>query len=84
MTDKRYPLPPVRPKPTPGKGVPMRQWAAPSYDPATGRPHSSIETQNAPGAGVHGNPRAQSPDGGFHRLDAERTQNPVPVRDRNY
>jgi hypothetical protein len=68
----------------PGKGTPMRQWAAPSYDPATGRSHSSVDEQSSRDHVSHGNhakPAVQAPTA-FHKLDKQRTQNPTPVRKR--
>jgi hypothetical protein len=65
----------------------LRQWASPSYDPTTGRAVSSVDPQGSR-EHVWENNRAtgnaQFPDGGFKKLDAARTQNPVPVRDRKF
>jgi hypothetical protein len=82
-----YPPPPVRKRVTPGQGVPLRQWASASYDPSNGRAASSTSGLK-PGRyttlGEHCSPNAQGPDGGFHALDARRTQNPTPVRNRKF
>jgi hypothetical protein len=86
MTTK-YPPVPVRPRVTPGRGVPMRQWASASYDPSNGRAASSNSGPN-PGSytilGEHCSPNAQGPDGGFHQIDAKRTQGKTPIKQRPY
>jgi hypothetical protein len=80
-----YPAPPVRPRVIPGKGVPMRQWSAPSYSQDTGRQHSSIETQNAPGAGNHCRPSALMPGGyDWAAQDRRRTQGRTGIKQRPY
>jgi hypothetical protein len=61
-------------------GHALRQWAAPSYDPDTGRAVSSVDEHVWNNNDAVGN--AQFPDGGFKKLDAARTQNPTPVRNR--
>jgi hypothetical protein len=82
---------PARPKTEPGKGDPLRQWAAPSYDPDTGRAAaSSMEPQRSYNFdGEHCHPNAQAPRGqhpgntpSFEELDRSRTTNPTPVRKR--
>jgi hypothetical protein len=84
---KTYPPPPVRPRVTPGKGVPMRQWASASYDPSNGRASAATRGPN-PGAytieGEHCAPNAQGPDGGFHLLDKKRTQGKTGIKQRPY
>jgi hypothetical protein len=64
-----------------------RQWAAPSYDPNTGRSASSIDEQDSSQhiwSDNHASPNRQLPreDSGFQARDKRCTQNSVPVRDR--
>jgi hypothetical protein len=81
----RYPPPPVRPRVTPGRGVPMRQWASASYDPSNGRAAAATRGPN-PGSyttlGEHCSPNAQAvrEDSGFQARDRRATQNSQPVR----
>jgi len=67
-------------------GVPMRQWSAPSYDPATGRSVSSVDEQGARNhvwANNHGTGNAQVQTA-FAHVDARRTQDRTPVRKRSF
>jgi hypothetical protein len=73
----RYPQPAPRKRVEPGS-VPLRSWASKSYSASDGRP-AEID-----GSGNHCTPSAQMPDGGFHAIDARRTQNPTPVRLRKF
>ena len=70
-----------------GAKGPMRQWAAPSYDPDTGRAVSSVDEQGSRDhiwQNNHATGNAQIPDGGFKKLDHQRSQNPTPVKDRKF
>jgi hypothetical protein len=76
----RYPPPPVRPRVTPGKGSPLRQWAAASYSPLNGFQASGLD-----GSAIHGQQPSAQPvreDSGFQARDRRATQNPTPVRMR--
>jgi hypothetical protein len=68
-------------------GIVDRQWAAPSYDPNTGRAASSLSPdQGGPspvGAKV-GRGNRQMPAHGFDGRDARSTTIPTPVRNRPF
>jgi hypothetical protein len=74
----RYPQPAPRKRVVPGS-VPLRSWGAKSYSPQNGFAASGLD-----GSSIHGEPSVQMPDGGFHAIDARRTQNPTPVRLRKF
>jgi hypothetical protein len=79
---EKYPVPPTRPRVTPGQGVRLRRWATASYDPNNGRAAGVDEQKSYSWVGEKCTPAVQAPDGGFHALDRARTQNPTPVKDR--
>jgi hypothetical protein len=62
------------------------RWAAPSYDPNTGRSASSVDEQGSSShvfSGNHSAPNRQLPkECGFQARDKRATQDPTPVRDR--
>jgi hypothetical protein len=68
-------------------GVVDRQWAAPSYDPDTGRASSSLSPDQGGGSPVGakvGRGNRQMPAHGFDGCDARRTQIATPVRNRPF
>jgi hypothetical protein len=69
-----------------GRNEPLRQWAAPSYDPTSGRSVSSIDPQGSREhvfANNHATGNAQIP-GGFDAIDKRRTTDPRPVHTREF
>lgn len=71
-----------------GNNIVDRQWQASSYDPVTGRSHSSLADQTNRGSPstthAYGSNKSQTPPAGFYGRDAARTQISVPVRDRKF
>jgi hypothetical protein len=70
-----------------GHKGPMRQWASPSYDPATGRSASSVDPQDSRShiwADNHAEPNRQLPheNSGFQARDRRCTQDKTPVHKR--
>jgi hypothetical protein len=68
------------------KHVPLRQPAPHSYSSSDGRAASSLapDGKSHEGYSHAENIHRQIPDGGFHKLDRHRTQDPTPVKDRKF
>jgi hypothetical protein len=70
---------------TGGKGS-LRQWNTNSYDPQTGRAHSSVDLEDAKAhvSNTHSGGDGRQLTDAFDRIDSRRTTIRTPVRDRSY